>query len=57
MDKLKKFLMTPMGLVVLLLLVVTLVVAYSSKIPGFRWIRTAASKLPGSDAPVGGASA
>lgn len=57
MDKLKKFAMSPLGLVVLALLLVTIVVAYSSKIPGFGWIRKAASKLPGSDAPVGGASA
>lgn len=49
MEKLKKFAMSPLGLVVLALLVVTLVVAYSSKIPGFGFLQKLASKLPGAD--------
>ena len=50
MEKLKKFAMSPWGIVIILLLVVTLVVAYSSKIPGFGWLQKLAAKLPGSDA-------
>jgi hypothetical protein len=53
MDKAKKFLLTPWGLVLLALLLVTVVVAYSSKIPGFGWVRKVAAKLPGSDVAAG----
>lgn len=49
MEKLKKFFTSPLGLVVLVLLVITVVVAYSSKIPGFGFLQKLASKLPGAD--------
>ncbi len=53
MDKAKKFLMSPLGLVLGGVLLVTVVVAYASKIPGFGLVRKAASKLPGSDVAAG----
>ena len=55
MEKLKKFFTSPLGLVVLVALVVVIVVAYASKIPGLGFVRKLASKLPGSD--VAGAAA
>jgi|GEM_PF-6041466 hypothetical protein len=53
MEKAKKFLRTPWGLAIGAVLLVTLVVAYASKIPGFGLVRKAASKLPGSDVAAG----
>lgn len=49
MQKLKAFLKTPTGMVVLVLVGLVVVMAYASKIPGVGLLRTAAAKLPGSD--------
>lgn len=52
MDKNKalKFLRTPWGMISLVLIVVVLVFAYASKIPGLRWLQMLGARLPGSDA-------
>ena len=55
MEKLKKFAGSKLGMVVIVLGVIVLVVAYSSKIPGFGWLQRLAAKLPGSDAKTAAA--
>jgi hypothetical protein len=60
MEKFKKFAGSKLGMIVIVLGVIVLgvivlVVAYSSKIPGFGWLQRLAAKLPGSDAKTGAA--
>lgn len=50
MDKFKNWLKTPMGMIALVLVVIVLVSAYASKIPGLSWLTSLGAKLPGSDA-------
>ena len=51
MEKFKKFITSPVGLLVLVVVVVVAVAAYADRIPGFRWLKSnVASKLPGAAA-------
>ena len=50
MEKFKNWLKTPLGMITLVLVVIVLVSAYASKIPGLSWLTGLGAKLPGSDA-------
>ena len=49
-EKLLKFIKTPWGIAALVVLVLILVFAYASRIPGLGFLRMAGAKFPGSDA-------
>lgn len=49
-EKLKKFFTSPWGIVALVLIVLVLVMAYASRIPGLGALRRLGAMLPGSDA-------
>jgi hypothetical protein len=57
MDKLKSFLKTPLGMITLVLVVIVLISAYASKIPGLKWLSSLGAKLPGSDAKAAATAA
>lgn len=51
MEKLKSFVKSPAGMVTLVVVIVLVVQAYGSRLPGFGWLKSnVASKLPGAAA-------